>query len=174
MDLRSALLSLLLGLPPAVPPEGIAPESAEDRAARLPVIAEAIDIASGGDPVAAAVIVTIWSAESRFARWVHSGDVKGDRGRASCMGSVHPSRNVRDWDKLAGLGIEATTRCALRTLSIFRSGLGMCTGSARKQEVRMALSFEYYARGTCNVPGVESMRRARSAWSLQARLWGAK
>jgi hypothetical protein len=171
VNLLAGILAIITGWAPAAPPPGMLAELPAERAERMSTIAEAVDIAAGGDPAAAAAVLVIWGRESRLARWVHDGTVKGDHGRAACMGSVHPSKKIADWALLTGTELAPTIRCALRTLQVVRSGLGMCTGAARKQEVRMALAFEYYARGTCGVPGIESMYRAREWTRLSARLW---
>jgi hypothetical protein len=171
MDLRSAILAIVTGWAPAAPPTGMLAELPAERAERLETIAEAVDIASGGDPAAAAAVLVIWGRESRLARWVHDGTVKGDHGRAACMGSLHPSKKVPDWSRLTGVEIAPTVRCALRTLQVFRSGIFLCAGGIRNAEARAALAFEYYARGSCHLAGKESLRRAREWTRLSARLW---
>lgn len=170
----AALFSMALHAAPAQPPKGIAAESPETRFVRVWMWAEAADEAADGDRAAAAVIRVIHGSESRLAAWVHDGRIKGDckpgKGcRATCLGSIHPW--AKDWALLAGIDYASTVRCARRTLQAFRSGLAMCASGVTKRELRVALAFEYYARGSCATPSKESMRRAQWWSAVEARLW---
>lgn len=145
-------------------PGAMIPESTESYETRLGTIARAA--ASVGGPAESSAVVTLWRAESRFRLDVHAGTRKGDHGRATCLGSVHPW--APDWALLAGVDQASTDRCAARTAQALRSGLYLC-GKGRADA--WAYAYEYYAIGHCGEPGQESRARAHSQAALESRLW---
>lgn len=148
------------------------PERMESYEARLRTISEAVSLVAK-DREEAAAIVVVWRRESRFRLDVHAGWTKGDRGRAACMGSIHPSKLVPDWTELAGTDIASTTRCARHTIRILRSGLWMCA-HGQQTERAWAYAFEYYARGHCEEPGDESWSRAQFREEVCGAMWRSK
>lgn len=161
MTLYAAILALIW--PWAFPgggPGAMIPESMASYESRLGTIARAwADVTT--DPAIAAAGVALWRAESRFRLDVHAGTRKGDHGRATCLGSVHPW--AKDWATLAGVDLEATERCARATMQALRSGYVMCGHT-------WAYAYEYYAVGHCSEPGEESRRRARTQAYLEYQI----
>lgn len=167
-DLRAAVLAAIW---PWAFPAGH-PERMEHYETRLGTIATAID-AEAKDREEAAAIVVIWRRESRFRFDVHAGWTKGDRGKATCLGSIHPSKLVPDWSELAGIDLESTTKCAHHTIRILKSGLWMCARGSSGEKA-WAYAFEYYWRGHCEEPGDESWSRARFHSEVCGMLWRVK
>jgi hypothetical protein len=163
----STVLAVILAFPRPVTPPAYDPEPPSDYEARAVIIAEAVARVAGSRSEAAAVLV-VWEAESRFLLQIHDGTIKGDGGRATCMGSIHP--HVPDWGALAGTDSDSTERCATRTAQHLRWGLGMCGAREIDHVAAMAAAFEYYARGHCHAPGAESKRRARQWARVRVRL----
>jgi len=117
--LAPTLLAAALALMPAPSPAWGEPREAF--MARMGMITENVEKAVQKAPegaryqLALAVVIVFW-AESRFSPFVHSGEKRGDGGRAICMGQHHQlQRTEAEWLGLAGLDAEATFRCAQET-----------------------------------------------------------
>lgn len=116
-SLTSLVLNAILYLMPAPAPHW--EESPEAFRERMTVVAQAIEagVATTRTPyrrqMALALVVVFWG-ESRFAPDVHNGSKLGDRGRAICLGQAHQGNDLDPdaWRGLAGVDLEATTRCA--------------------------------------------------------------
>lgn len=90
---------------------------------RVEMIAQAIASASDGKRQRAMAIVVVFWGESRFSPLIHSGEHRGDGGKAICLGQHQQiNRTPDEWEALAGITLEATTRCARATGdALFRS-----------------------------------------------------
>ena len=158
MDVRAAILALVqLWAQPATPPEYM-PESPAAYHEREETIVDGA-IAETASLRETMAVLRLWREESRFLREVHSGEIRGDNGLAICLGSIHPSARIADWEGLAGTSLEATRRCAHETIRVLRYGLENCAPRQGKPSERMAFSFEYYARGHCAEPCATSRKR---------------
>lgn len=167
MTLAAAILAQIWGW---AFPVGI-PERMEHYESRLVTISEAV-AAETRNPIEAAAVVELWRRESMFRLDVHAGTKTGDHGRARCMGSIHPSAKVPDWDTLAGIELPATRRCAVRTMQFLRSGWYMCAPEWPTTSIAgWAEVFAYYGAGHCvEKYGDESLYRAKLTLGLAARL----
>jgi hypothetical protein len=76
--------------------------------------------------MAMAVVVTFWG-ESRFSPLIQAGEHRGDGGRALCLGQLHQgSLTPEEWQRLAGLDLESTTRCATVTAQRLKGAWWYC------------------------------------------------
>jgi hypothetical protein len=169
-DLKAALLSVALSLPSPWYPPGKNPETNEQYRARVGVIAEAValeaDAAAGwkwGTRALAVATLTLMYHESRFDLPVHSGDILGDHGRASCLGQIHVSGLVpkQEWLELTGVDVDSTRRCARATMRLLVAQYRSC--GLHKQPLSMegmASMFAKYATGTSCRPSGSSRARA--------------
>lgn len=166
--MESLAIAILAVIWPWPFPVGL-PERMESYEERLRTISQAIP-AVVRSPMEAAAVVEIWRRESRFRLDVHAGWKRGDHGKANCMGSIHP--HFPDWATLAGTDLEATIRCARRTIQTLRSGLYLCAAELPETSVRAwQLAFQHYAVGHCAEPSQESKARADHALSLSFLLY---
>lgn len=116
MNLLVIVLTAIFSLMPAPSPKwGETPEAYR---ARATMIAErVVAVVQTAKPKArkmlALAIVVTFHGESRFSPAVHSGEHRGDGGRAICMGGNHRlSLSEEEFEGLAGTSPEATERCA--------------------------------------------------------------
>jgi len=118
-------LTAILTLLPA-PPTGWT-ETPDDYRARVEVIAEAVTVETPSTYWAMGVLAVFWH-ESHFRRSVHSGEKRGDSGRAICMGQHHRNGRTRAaWESLAGTDADATRRCVRATYHTLRRAQGWCS-----------------------------------------------
>ncbi len=149
-------------------------ETPEQLKARASLISEAIHQQTN-TPEQAAVIATIWGGEARFARDVHNGEpgkYGSDGGRAKCMWQIHINKNIprEKWEKLGGLDLASTRRCAWATLLIFQGKMRYCEKGIVWTEEAVARSMQAYASGTCVKPQKRALRRGRKWAELRYRL----
>jgi hypothetical protein len=178
-DLKAALLSVALGLPSPWYPPGQNPETKEQYRARVEVIAEAVAIEAAdargwtwGTRALAMAALTLMYNESRFKLPVHSGDLLGDRGRASCLGQIHVSGLVpkSEWLELTGVDLASTRRCARATIRLLVVQYRSCGLHRRAMSVdAMASVFAKYATGTSCRAGGGSFARAREWQRLMSQ-----
>jgi hypothetical protein len=178
-DLKAALLSAALSLPPPWYPPGENPETLEQYRARVDVIASAISTEANqapgwgwGSRALAFAALTIMYNESGFALSVHTGEKLGDRGRASCLGQVHMSGMVpkHEWARLTGVDTESTRRCARATIRYLVAQHRGCKLHTRPLDLsNMARVFTAYATGGSCVPGKVGLIRAREWNKLMTR-----
>lgn len=165
--LAAALLAVALSFPK---PWGSA-EPDDAYRARLETISEAIaaetePVKNGRYAVAAAVLVT-FRFESGFRFEVHSGALKGDRGRASCLSQQWQNGRTREeWEALAGTSLEATRRCARATVEGLLRAHRHCARNVRSvlDRAAVARAFRLYGSGRDCRPTASSERRA-AEWS---------
>ncbi len=112
--LSSLILAAILHLMPAPSPAW--DETPSQYQARAQLIAEAIASASDGKRQRAMAIVVVFWGESRFSPLIHAGVRRGDHGKSLCLGQHKQlTRTEEQWEALAGVTLEATTRCARAT-----------------------------------------------------------
>lgn len=109
--------------------------------------------------------------ETRFDRRIHAGEKHPiwtqDDGLATCLGQHHVSKAIpaEDWARLAGLGLDATARCARATTMMLVSHAKQCGvfigQRASKNAVAKAMA-SYGSGGKCT-PNDEMWRRG-SEW----------
>lgn len=126
-------------------------------------------------PSERAAILVIWEGETRFALNVHAGGLGkwgSDNGRAKCLGQIHSSRLTpkHEWEKLGGVDLAATERCAEATLKLLKAKMRYCVEAVVWNRETVAISFQAYATGRCEAPGAMSLKRARSWLQLRAAL----
>lgn len=152
--MTSTILAAILWLLPAPSPKWN--ESPEDFRTRMAMIDHAIDLGTQDvEPPALrrelkiAIAVTFWG-ESRFAPLIHSGEKKGDGGKALCLGQLHQNKLTEDqWRGLVGLDLESTTRCAQITGQRLLSARRYCQSLDPKST--WTHGFVAYGTGrTCN------------------------
>jgi hypothetical protein len=188
MTLAEILLAIVLSLPAPWYRPGKNPETPSDYNARLETIAKAIAIEAeaaedwrwDANSLAAATLV-IWYGESRFALEVHNGAGKSrygeDDGRARCFGQLHQTGLVPkdEWDKLAGIDLEATRRCArftMKVLSVQGRRCGMTLNKPNMWEVARMVSAYGSGKKSC-APTKDSTARARRWTKVMARIKAA-
>lgn len=146
------MCSCLLSLPATKTPELPA-----EREVSLGVLAEALVEEAKTTDSAAAVLTVFWF-ESHLDQLVHAGVShprwSSDRGRAACMGQLHRSKIVRDWDSLSGTDLESTRRCVAATLRVLRSVSWACGYRGAFEGTTIARVFAAYGRGRCPPPGM--------------------
>ena len=166
------LVAEALRMPASVDPA----ETAEDRRARVEMIARSAAVASlehadGSGwrwrELAAAVLVK-QHAESRFALDVHSGARLGDRGKAACLGQLHQSRFLpaSEWRALVGTDEDATLRCAQATARMLVAHARHCQvwrGLRANWEI-VAITFASYGTGGQCDP-LDSSRERAFVWA---------
>ena len=187
MTLTEALLSVALSLPAPWYAPGKNPETPDQYRARVETIAKAValeaDAADGWrwDSVSlAAATLVIWYGESRFALDVHNGSGRSrygeDDGRARCFGQIHQTGLVpkAEWEKLAGVDLESTRRCAratMKVLSVQGRHCGMRTGKPNMWAVARMVAA--YGSGKGCAPTKASTLRARRWSKLREQLHAA-
>ncbi len=99
--------------------------------------------------------LAIWRAETLFARDVHAGlpgYFGSDGGRAKCLGQLHITGLVprEEWQRLGGLDLEATRRCARATMRVIIAQTRACVpGGTWNAQVATRI-FNAYATGNCS------------------------
>ncbi len=184
MKLAPIILAIISRWAPPSPAPGLPPETHDAYEARLETIAEATSTIAEesswhwGGNLAAAGVLTVWYAETRFDPYIHAGIPNPDRafhedhGRARCLGSVHRNAHLseEEWLDLAGTSLDATLRCARITTQALGVSLFQCARDMKPSEEALALALEHYARGHCAEPTEESRRRARQWRRIWAKL----
>jgi len=177
MTLAEILLSLALTMKAQWYPPGRNPETPEEYRARMDVIAQAIAIEaeaaegwrSDTTSLAAATLVT-WYAESGFALEVHNGSGRSrygeDQGKARCFGQLHQTGYVpkAEWQKLTGVDLESTRRCARATMRVLTAQANRCGMKPNKPDnswVMARMWAGYMTGNTCNSIKASRMRARR-------------
>lgn len=161
------ILTAMLSLPPYTGDRGDTPAA---RAELYRPVAEAIAEVAPGNPTKAAALVALAYAETKFARYVLTGNcasgppgMRCDNGRARgafqvwawCDAWRHPEGSPES--------LRAEARCAARALA---AGKRRCLG--RHPAGDWAAMFSGYRGPACSWP--PAARRARSMLALEARL----
>jgi len=106
--------------------------------------------------------------ETRFDRRIHAGekhpDWDQDKGLAKCLGQHHVSRAIprAQWERLPGLDVDATLRCAIATTMQLVSQAKQCgvfLGRHASKDA-VAQAFAAYATGGHCKPGERDWSRA--------------
>ncbi len=119
--------------------------------------------------------------ETRFDRRIHAGEKHPiwtqDDGLATCLGQHHESKNVprEEWQRLAGLGLEATERCARATTMVLVSQAKQCGVflGRRASKGAVAAAFAGYGSGG-NCSPSEEMSRRGAEWERLMGKFGPK
>lgn len=136
------ILSILLSFGPSKHDT----ETAEERAARIKVIAESIEIAADGDQEVAAFLLMTGLFETRFARHVHEGRCKPeecDGGKARTVWQVWrlKSMSAEQWHGMLGSDLESTTNAAKYAARLFIMKRNYCRSTIG--------AINAYASGKC-------------------------
>ncbi len=137
-------------------------ETPEQYQARLDTIAKAIAIEAPNKLTAVTVLV-VWYDESRFDRRIHAGEEHPiwtqDVGRARCLGQLHVSGLVprAQWERLVGLDIDATRRCARATVRVLLAQRRLCRARGTPG---LAQTLAAYASGVTCRPDARSRKAA--------------
>lgn len=111
-------------------------ETPETYRERVDLIAQAVADASDGKRQRAMAIVVVFWGESRFSPVIHSGERRGDGGKAICLGQHQRiNRTEAEWEALAGTTLEATTRCARATGGSPRALLALLQRARSKERL---------------------------------------
>jgi len=174
------LLSLALTWPS--PPSHVEP--AEERRERLAVaagaLAWAVDraVMTGALPGrerrlwAALALATVRRESGNLDRGVHSGRRLGDRGRSICFGQINrgnvPAYGGADssWRSLAGVGDDASRRCAWAVVSTLARARDYCLRKAAASELHGAVLSVYLRGHGCRVNREGRVRLALARQSL--------
>lgn len=173
-ELVTYVLTAILSLMPRPSPKWA--ETPEHYKERVELIAQAI---AAGVPekgiehnrlqLAMGVVVTFWG-ETRFNPLYHESTKLSDHNKAICLGQHHRLwRTEESWRALAGLSLEATTRCAEATASGLIHAYYYCAGHQGKP-VKFVHAFTLYGTGEICDPR-ES--RHRGEFEKRARIWRA-
>ena len=145
---------------PWVSPKAKAPETPEERNARLGIITSAIILelpnAQGlrgekwfwDDKVLAwSTFTKMWWESGRFSLAVHSGKKRGDAGRSVCLGQI-----MRGEEELVGTDLESTRKCVRRVMAFLIMHQNGCLApQAKPSAYSMAMIYAGYGTGnTCN------------------------
>jgi hypothetical protein len=141
-----------------VPPDEI--ETPDARAARLAVIATAVELETRDALEAALVAETIQVESGRLRLDVHDGRRLGDEGRAICLGQVWRQTWLprREWAALPGTDLDSTRRCVRAVVRVYRSA--RCSTLERQ--------INAYATGSCSRSWSGAKARLHGAWKLAA------
>lgn len=177
-SLHAAIFAVLSAFPVGVTPRGYTPEPADVRAARLDVIALAIDDVSRTPEEAAGLIVIAYE-ESRLDPLIHAGLKHPvwtqDHGRARSLWQLHRSGLVRDWDTIGGTDLPATTRAARDALRVLRSATYMCSHSSLLTVSDAERAIAAYGSGAGNCTPTKKSRERAVMWErVRRKLWMVK
>lgn len=173
------LLAIALGWPS--PPFHV--EGPAARRERLAVAASAlgwaVDVAvmtgalPGGErrAWAALALATVERESGWLDRRVHAGERLGDGGRSICFGQINRGNPgaipVTGWRSLAGVGDEASRRCAWAIVRTFEHARRYCARRVPRAELALAVASAYLHGRGCHVTA-EGRRRVRLAASMLA------
>lgn len=183
--LKAFIAWFFLQLPPAWHPPESPPETSAQRDARLEVAgaaaaSAALNTEHGFYPLQAAAIVgTIWYAESRNDYHVHAGSKSPighqDHGKAKCLGQIQtwPGNTLlteAQWQALTGADYASTQRCADATVSYLWYHAQRCLRRKMPKNKRwqkplddgeVARLFAAYGEGKCVPVGKSTKDRMR-------------
>lgn len=149
-------------------------EPASERQARLGTIAQAVAEEAKDVEEAAELLATTYEEGQRWHSLVHSGKLRGDGGKAACLGQLHAHYvwfPRAEWQASMGAGLEATRVC-IRGSARFLRYYEKCHRPWMGVEDRLARSFAGYGTGTtCDPRGRPwAYGRARRASRWKAEL----
>lgn len=174
MNNVAALLAVALTFPRPVVPKGYDPETENQYVARVTVVATAIASVSRSKDEEAALL-ELAEAESGLDPIVHAGGVHPrydqDKGRARSLWQLHASKQIEDWDHLAGADLESTTRAARAAVRVLRSAAYFCTHSSMLTADDLDRVFAEYGAGSrACMPTRQSAIRSRQWAKIRAKL----
>lgn len=179
MHLILALLAVALQLPEPWYPPGEAHETQAERRDRIEMITTVIAEESRAtalpwpaDGVATVTLVMLDAESWHFRRDVHSGERKGDGGKAICLGQAHraPLLTRAEWLGLAGLDHQSTRRCVRHTLRVFELHAKRC-GVTRWARRDVAKVIAGYGTGySCSPSLLFAKKRARRSFRVLEKL----
>lgn len=169
MSLKAALLAAAVALPK--PHADSEPPAA--RLARVENIAEAIADETDDSRLAFAALTKWWWESGRFLRAVHAGELRGDGGKAACLGQLHQTLgwvSRPEWLASQGTDLDATRVCARITIRVLRMHADRCRLTRPWSEPQVAQLFGAYGTGrTCHGRFRWAQNRARMWQLLVAR-----
>ncbi len=178
MTPHAVLLAAALAAPGPWYPPGRAPETPAARAERVELIAsEIVDATAepmpgwpwGAQELAWAVYVVTRHESRRWALEVHSGRLRGDRGRSGCLGGIMRGTAWAPrerWLDMLGTDRASTALCLRTTAAILAFHAGRCLGPREQpSEWAMARVFTGYGTGGACSP------KGRPWASHRARDW---
>lgn len=172
MSLKAALFAAALALPK--PHADSEPPS--DRLVRVENIAEAIAAETDDSRLAFAALTKWWWESGRFLRAVHAGELRGDGGKAACLGQLHQTLgwvSRPEWLASQGTSLDATRVCARITIRVLSMHSDRCRLSQQWSEYQVAQLFGAYGTGrTCHGRFRWAQNRARM-WARLVRDYGA-
>lgn len=163
MSLQAALFAAAVALPgPHADREPVA-----ERRARVGNIAQAIASETDDPRMAFAALTKWWWESGRFLRAVHAGELRGDGGKAACLGQLHQTLgwvSRPEWLASQGTDLDATRVCARITVRVLRMHADRCRIAGPWSEHQVAQIFGAYGTGrTCH---------GRFRWAQnRARMW---
>lgn len=163
MSLQAALFAAAVALPgPHADREPVA-----ERRARVGNIAQAIASETDDAPLAFATLTKWWWESGRFLRAVHAGELRGDGGKAACLGQLHQTLgwvSRSEWLASQGTDLAATRVCARITIRVLSMHSDRCRLTRPWSEYQVAQLFGAYGSGrTCH---------GRFRWAQnRARMW---
>lgn len=157
-SVEQRMVEVAAALPVPYYPPGKAPETKEQRDARVALIASVVAERApinaelhhwfwSSDDLALAAFTMMWFESGRFKLSVHSGKQRGDSGRSTCLGQI-----MNGGDSLVGTGREATTRCVDKVMEILAQHQNRCLYyKAKPSAWGMASVYAGYGTGhSCN------------------------
>lgn len=169
MSLKAALFAAAVALPK--PHADSEPPAA--RLARVENIAEAIADETDDSRLAFAALTKWWWESGRFLRAVHAGELRGDGGKAACLGQLHQTLgwvSRPEWLASQGTDLDATRVCARITIRVLRMHADRCRLTRPWSEPQVAQLFGAYGTGrTCHGRFRWAQNRARMWQLLVAR-----
>lgn len=137
---------------------------------RMGMIAEAIAKAAPNRYYALGA-VTVFYWEARFSPRLHSGERRGDRGNAICLGQHHRNgRSEDEWEGLAGVTPEATLKCAQATVDALMAADRRCR-ARHGASSDLTAGFTLYGTGrTCRPEQTKYPKNFRGRGKMHAAL----
>lgn len=149
--------------------------ASEDRPERIATIATALDQEARSDGVwpreayAYLALVTMWNESRRFAKDVHTGARRGDRGKSVCLGQIKGGGS-----ELAGTDLAATRRCVAEVLRHLQYHRKRCKVNAVTRLGAAKISVGYGTGWSCDPHFVHVISKREFGWNRSgqwARFW---
>lgn len=149
-----SLASILLAAAVSLPQPHADREPAAERAARLDTIAQALAAETDDQRLAIAALTKWWWESGRFLREVHSGKLRGDGGKAACLGQLHQTLgwvSRAEWLASQGTSLDATRVCARITIRVLTMHSDRCRLERPWSAHQVAQLYGAYGTGrTCH------------------------
>lgn len=163
---------------PWYPPSHAPKETEEERLDRMAMIARIIveesSVDSGwywsDESLAWAVMIKTWFESGRFRYSVHSGKLRGDKGRSVCLGQI-----MNGSEKLVGVTEENTRNCIRKVIKHLVMHQNRCLNNKSKPtQWNIAIIYAGYGTGhSCNGNISKNINGKKHYWARQ-RAWAWK